>query len=117
SIAFGADFVTKRSYLLSHRNATYRIEAILKTITQLLILDGWMRHPRLRSWYPHLPVKLPHIKQRNLWHSYDSMIRSCKQLASSQTMLDSIRKGECDETSRPTTLMYEGRQTKMETTL
>jgi hypothetical protein len=31
----------------------------------------------------------------NLWHSYDSAIRSCKNPAASHTMLDSIGKDEC----------------------
>jgi hypothetical protein len=46
-------------------------------------------------WPRHLPIKLPHVEQWNLWHSCDSTIRSCKNLTASQTMLDSIGKDEC----------------------
>src|SRR5215470_16651537 len=35
------------------------------------------------------------------WHGDDSMIRSCKQHAASDTMLDSVRKDECGEASDP----------------
>src|SRR5215469_9903802 len=50
-----------------------------------------------------------------LRHSYDSIIRTCKKLTAFQTMLDSIRKDEHRETSRPIALMHK-ETTKMETT-
>src|ERR1700759_4138513 len=36
------------------------------------------------------------------------MMRSCKRPAASQTMLDSIRKGECGETSRAMATIHKG---------
>src|SRR6516225_9561381 len=50
-----------------------------------------------------------------LRHSYDSIIRTCKKPATFQTMLDSIRKYEHHDTSRPIVLMHK-EITKMGTT-
>src|SRR5215468_6715994 len=48
----------------------------------------------------------------NLWYGDDSMIRSCKQRAASETMLESSGKDECGETSRENTAYAQRRQQK-----
>src|SRR5882757_827896 len=76
SIAFGADFVTKRSYLLLHGNATYRIDAICAREAKPSIkAEGIVRSATGEGKIPFIhPQDIADVATRALTsHEYDGM--------------------------------------------